>query len=243
MKAPAPWHVALIDSCGAWPQAERAVGFAPRGSAVIMQSPLADTSGHGTRIAGVLSSAPRPFRLSLAQVFSESGTTSAATLVAALDWSLEQGATLVHLSLGLLADRDELRRAIERAIGSGTLIIAAAPARGSRVFPASYPGVIEATGDARCAPGEISALAAGRFGGCPTCAGDRAGVRGGASIGAAWVSRAVLEEPPAPPAQLLVALEARARYHGRERRVSPAQAPDPPAPPGAPGPADAPCLS
>jgi hypothetical protein len=84
--------------------------------------------------------------------------------------------------------------------------------------------VIRGTGDARCAPGEISRLAASTFGGCVRAADGAPGA--GASIGAAHVSQALLRWVPAgsSPAAAVQALAAHSRYDGPERRGTPAAA-------------------
>jgi len=115
---------------------------------------------------------------------------------------------------------------VQRALDAGCIIVAATPARGASVYPAAYPGVIRATGDARCAPHELSALRPWLFGGCPRLeaasftANRRAQshASGGASIGAAWVTHAILQEPPLAAPATVEALTARAKYRGPERR-------------------------
>jgi hypothetical protein len=232
------WRVALIDSCGVAPSVAPAdaAAFAARGGSIECLPPGADPTGHGTRISQLLQQSPRPTagrsrpraRLLLAQVFTASGPTSGAVVAAAIDWAVARGAGLIHMSLGLGGDRAVLAAAVARAVATGCLLVAATPARGGPVFPAAYPGVIRATGDARCAPGEISHLGAGFFGGCPRfepTAGDAASAvepaaRGGASIGAAWVTRAVLDEAPGTGRSAAVAaLAARAAHVGPERRA------------------------
>jgi hypothetical protein len=107
------------------------------------------------------------------------------------------------------------------------------PARGAPVYPAAYPGVIRATGDARCAPHELSALRPWFFGGCPRLevasrmANGHAegGAGGGASIGAAWITRAILQEPVVAASAAVAALTARAKYRGPESRMPPVSAP------------------
>jgi hypothetical protein len=121
-----------------------------------------------------------------------------------------------------------LAAAVARAIASGCIIVASMPARGAVVYPAAYPGVIRATGDARCAPGELSCLGPGFFGACPrwTASGPASsgadaggGVRGGASAGAAWVTRNILSGPnPVTASAVVAALTASARYIGPERK-------------------------
>jgi hypothetical protein len=98
------------------------------------------------------------------------------------------------------------------------VLVAASPARGEPVYPAAYPGVVRATGDARCAPGEHSWLASAHadFG-----AHGSAGAVRGASAGCAHVSArlAALLAEGASPARALGALRERAHYTGAEHRA------------------------
>jgi hypothetical protein len=207
------WRVGLVDSGADGVPLVAARRFGGDGGPLPV---VADPTGHGTRVAALLAGHGAP-ELLLAQVFDSDRPTTAAAVAAAVDWCRAQGAGLVHLSLGLAADRALLAAAIARAVAAGCLIVAATPARGNPVYPAAYPGVIRATGDARCAPGEISRLAAATFGGCvrPGAAGGR-----GASIGAARVSRALIDSVAAGTraGAAVQALAARARYDGPERR-------------------------
>jgi hypothetical protein len=174
--------------------------------------------------------------LLLGQVFTSAGPTSGAAVAAAIDWAVERRAGLIHLSLGLAGDRAVLGLAVRRAIDAGCILVAAMPARGAPVYPAAYPGVIRATGDARCGPHELSCLEPWFFGGCPRLepashtATDRAAydhadgsdndrARGGASIGAAWVTHAILQQPTLAAPAAVDALTARAKFRGPERRT------------------------
>ena len=228
------WRVALIDGCGRWPGALCAAAFSSRGGGVEQHAPGRDPTGHGTRIANLLTEevagaeagAPpasaahgavregAPCELLLAQVFSSEAPATAAAVAAAIDWAVVNGGELLHMSIGLAADRAVLAAAVRRALAAGCIIVASTPARGRPVFPASYADVIRATGDARCASGEISILDADLFGGCP-----RYARVAGSSIGAAWVSRHIVRGPKLARAPLVAALRAGAQYVGRERRV------------------------
>ena len=236
------WRVGLIDSCGglegidaALPEQASSVAdaaaFAARDGRVERRETVADPTGHGSRIAALLLSG-RSVELLLGQVFTTAGPTSGSAVAAAIDWAVERRAGLIHLSLGLAGDRAVLRAAVQRAIDAGCILVAAMPARGAPVYPAAYPGVIRATGDARCAPHEVSALRPWFFGGCPrlglaspTADGRAANgraegrARGGASIGAAWVTHAILQQPPLAAPAAVDALTARAKYLGPERRT------------------------
>lgn len=206
------------------------MAFTDDGGQVARRDPVADPTGHGSRVAQLFTAGDAALELLLGQVFLAARAASAATVAAAIDWAVASRANLIHMSLGLGADRAVLAAAVERAVGMGCLIVAAMPARGALVYPAGYPGVIRATGDARCAPGELSHLGPWFFGGCPRFeadAQDRATTgkftgagAGGASVGAAWLTRSILQRRrPATALAAVSALSAMARYLGPERRV------------------------
>jgi len=213
------WRIGLIDSCGAFAAANATARFVATGQQVTRVECVADPTGHGTRIASIVAANANNVELVLAQVFTSSAPTSAAIIAAAVDWAVSENAQLLHLSLGLAADRPVLQAAIARAVARDILVVAAIPARGGPVFPAAYPGVIRGTGDARCQPGELSAQEPGAFGGCPRLR-VADGHRGqGASIGAAEVTRALIGSGgPEPYASVVRRLTALARYLGPESR-------------------------
>lgn len=213
------WRVGLIDSCGAWGGGAEAAAFASEGTHVGRIAPVPDPTGHGSRIAGLLTRDGSSVELLLAQVFLTARPASAAAVAAAVDWTVSRGAQLIHLSLGLAADRSILRTSIARAIDAGIVVVSAMPARGSPVYPAAYPSVIGGTGDARCDPGEVSVLGPRLFGGCARTA---EGPGGGASVGAAWVSKSLLRLPAGTRADAAIdSLRAMARHVGAERRREP----------------------
>lgn len=187
---------------------------------VVAGAAVPDTLGHaGTVAQAVLAAAPDA-RFAVAQVFFDRLVTTAAQAAAALDWLGEEGAAVVNMSFGLAADRAVLREACARATARGIILVASAPARGDPVFPAAYPGIIRVTGDARCAPGELSALDGPRADfGAPV----RAGSAAGASIGAAHVTGEIaryLSGGGDPRFDAVRAhLRGLCRYFGPERRV------------------------
>lgn len=125
----------------------------------LRQGPLeADSLGHGAAVIANLTTEAGSSRLCLAQVFGAQGQTSALQVAAAIHWLIEQDVALINLSLGLRQNRPLLRQACAAAIEAGILLCASSPAQGEPVFPASYPGVLRVTGDARCAPGQWSWL-------------------------------------------------------------------------------------
>ena len=184
------------------------------GSPAAASEPIDDPTGHGTRIAQVITEGRRDVALLLAQVFDRSARTSATAVAQAIDWCAGERAHLVHLSLGLAADRPVLAASIAHALAAGVLIVASVPARGAVPWPAAYPGVIRATGDARCTSGQWSMLGPETFGGLVTAVGGA-----GASVGAAHVTRELtLATGPCTPAVALATLAAGAQWRGAERR-------------------------
>ena len=221
-------RVALIDAGVAARHAARVAAartFRLAGERVVTEDGVAAACAgalaHGAALADVLCGPPE-VALLVARVFEHDLAASAAQLAAALDWAAEEGAQVANVSAGLREDRAPLRDAIARALARGVFVVAAAPARGSAVYPAAYEGVIRATGDARCAPGEISWLGSAHadFG-----AHARAGETRGASAGCARISAklAALLAAGVAPARAIEALRGAANYVGPERRVRTAE--------------------
>ncbi len=179
-----------------------------------------DALGHASAVArSILAVAPQA-RLVIAQIFFAKLVTTAAQAAAGLDWLAGQGVAAINMSFGLAADRAVLRDSCARAAARGVILAASAPARGEPVFPSAYPGVIGVTGDARCAPGELSALDGPRsdFG-----AHVRAGTAAGASIGTAHVTgeiaRHLAAGGDARPDAVRAHLRGLCRYFGPEHRT------------------------
>jgi hypothetical protein len=188
---------------------------------VIREASRPGPTGHGSSITRTILAAAPPTRLVVAQVFHGPLVAPPVVVAEGLRWLVTQNVRLINMSFGLAADRSVLRSACEAACRGGVVLIAAAPARGGTAFPAAYRGVLAVSGDARCAPGEVSALeiAAARFGAHPRTAD---GAAAGASAAVAWVSgtvAALLARAPQTDREgVLRHLEQTARYRGPERR-------------------------
>lgn len=196
------------------------VGVAVSGSAVERTVAHDDPVGHGTAVAQiVLSEAPQA-QLVSAQAFGGLRQADPACVAAGIDWCIEQRARIVNLSLGLVADEAVLRAACRTAIAHGAILVAACPARGGSVYPAAYPGVFAASGDARCAPGAWSVIEEHRLYGVAPFAADGL-TPGGASYAAARLSgqaaRFLAAWPAAGASEFRRWLEAGAAFRGRER--------------------------
>ena len=232
----APLLIGLLDS-GLAPELAPSVAagrrFALDGQGEVAAGPVeSDRLGHGSVLARIILEAAPQVRLLDAQVFLASIATTPAAAAAGLDWLVGAGARIVNMSFGLRHDREVLRRACAEAAAAGVILLAAAPARGAMVYPAGYPGVVKVSGDARCAPGEVSTLGGRQadFGAHPRPLSDAddAGRSGGASFAVAHLcgllAAYLAREPDADHAAALAHLDSISRYHGPERRGAGARA-------------------
>jgi subtilisin family serine protease len=196
-----------------------ALGNHVRASRAFVDGLGPDPHGHGTAVARIILHHAPGAALMDARVFAERQRTTPEAVAVGLHWLREEGARIANMSFGLRHDRAVLRGAVAAARTAGMILVASVPARGGTVYPGGYPGVIRVSGDARCAPGEISALggAPADYGACPR---DMEGRYGGASLAAAHLTgllARLLSQIDREPRALLDQL---ARYHGRERRLA-----------------------
>lgn len=179
-----------------------------------------DRLGHGTACAELIARAAPDARLLHAQVFEERPVTSADRVARAIRWLIPQ-TDLILMSLGLPADRLPLAAACAEARQAGVVLVASAPARGGPCWPAAYPGVIAASGDARCGWDDLSLLPGRRIGAwCASPEQGGAGM-GGASLAAARVAGFLAAHWTAARHDPEGWLAARATLLGAERRGVP----------------------
>jgi hypothetical protein len=206
--------VGLVDS-----GVEAALADQIAGSRCFIAEPQATRrSGHGSALARIILHHAPTARLLVAEAFGGRARSTPEAVAAGLDWLRLEKTGIVNLSFGLREDRAVLRAAVEAAVAAGMVLLAATPARGAMVFPAGYPEVIRVTGDARCAPGEISALG-GRpadFGACPRALDGKSG---GASLAVGHVTGILAAQLARGRIEPRAVLERRARFHGPERRL------------------------
>ncbi|MCY1394899.1 Minor extracellular protease Epr precursor [compost metagenome] len=189
------------------------------------QGPLqADSLGHGSAVLAAIAQRAPAAQFCVAQVFDGRGVTSALQIATAIDWLIACKVRLINLSLGLRQDRELLRQACVAAQTAGILLCASSPAQGAAVYPASYPGVLRVTGDARCEAEQWSWLDSTQadFGACVRSDNPR---QSGASLACAAFSGHVAaywsQHPHADPRQVLAWLREHASYQGPERRRVP----------------------
>lgn len=228
----APVLVGLLDS-GADADLGRCVagrrGFALDASGAVVEATAeSDDLGHGSALARIVLAAAPEARLLIARIFHHRMVTQPAVAAAGLDWLVGAGVCLVNMSFGLRHDRAVLAEACARAQARGAILLGAAAARGPAVYPGAYPGVIRVSGDARCAPEDISTLGGAQadFGAHPRPSEgfDGAGPAGGASFAVPHVcgllAALLAERPGSDRAAAWHYLEERAVHHGPERKNS-----------------------
>lgn len=214
--------VGLIDSALSTECSSQFSGYQ---SAIFNPAVGGDAPLHGSAVCSPWCQMGEHIELYNAVLFDDSLRCQQAHLIAALNWLLTSDVETVHMSLGLRQPSDELVDICQQLVAKGTLLVASAPAQGDAVYPASFFGVISASGDARCQPGQLSQLnpdgASGpQFGGCVF---SSLHPLRGASIGAGAVTAELLQQQirqakPLSCADAIKLLAAQADYRGREQR-------------------------
>jgi thermitase len=112
-----------------------------------------DPYGHGTHVAGIAAALTGngmgvaggcpACNLLIARVLDANGNTDAATLAEGIDWSANNGADVINLSLDGPAN-DTVQVAVNNASAGGTVVVAAAGNQGTTAprYPAAYSRVI-----------------------------------------------------------------------------------------------------
>jgi serine protease len=112
-----------------------------------------DDQGHGTHVAGTIAQSTNNglgaagiafhARLMPVKVLNESGFGTTADVADGIRWAAEHGAHVINLSLGGPRNSTVLQKAIDYAIGRGSVVVAAAGNTGGHVqFPGASDGVI-----------------------------------------------------------------------------------------------------
>lgn len=121
---------------------------------VNMTSNYADDYGHGTQVASVVGArvnnsfgiagiAGKSGILSV-KVLNSTGAGTYATMIQGIDYAVKQGAAVINMSIGGRTASTALKSAVDQALASGVVIVAAAGNEGSTAlsFPAAYENVI-----------------------------------------------------------------------------------------------------
>jgi hypothetical protein len=121
-----------------------------------------DRLGHGTAVTAVIREKAPLAEIHAVKVFDRDLRTEIDALLAALDWVIERGISLVNLSLGTSERRheDTLRSRVERAVGEGVLVVTALrSSEGEPLLPGSLPGVLPVELDWSCPRDEARGVA------------------------------------------------------------------------------------
>lgn len=116
-----------------------------------------DRLGHGTAAAGIIRLRAPEAELYAVKIFEARLTARIEAVVAALQWSLDQGMKVINLSLGTgnQAHRPLLEEVCQKAADQGLIIVASGEA-GRLHWPAALPMVIGVAMDPDCPPGHFS---------------------------------------------------------------------------------------
>jgi len=124
---------------------------------------LADRLGHGTAVAAAIREKSPAARLLAVKIFDRRLATSADLLARAIEWSADQGATIVNLSVGTsnAAHAERLAAAVAYATGRGAIIVSPRAVTGIDAWPGALPDVIGVVADAEidrhvCEPEQAS---------------------------------------------------------------------------------------
>jgi len=111
-----------------------------------------DCSGHGTAVAAIIAGkqsglfgftgvAPEAQILPIRQTYEPNVAGSSVKLADAIRTAVSAGARVVNVSIGVTEDSPQLRAAVQNALASDVVIVAAA-GPGSKSYPAALPGVL-----------------------------------------------------------------------------------------------------
>jgi subtilisin family serine protease len=154
--------------------------------------------GHGTFVAGVAVRAAPAAKIMPVAVLNPDGRGSTAQVAAGIRYAVDNGATVINMSLHTSTDTRVLREAVEYALSKNVVVVAAYGNEGlnqPKVFPADYPGVISAIAtdrnDQRASfsnygrPGVVAAPGVNIISAYPTA---RYAIGSGTSYSAPWVA-------------------------------------------------------
>lgn len=181
----------------------------------------AHAAAHAAAMRAAVAAGSAEARIANLVVFGDRLLTDAATVARALGRAAELAPEVVLCAFGLVRDDAEIAASCRRLVQRHILVVAAAPARGARVYPAALPGVVAVQGDARCGPETWSDLRLphAAFGATPQLAGEAA--IAGASVAAAhFAGHLAACAARVGAAHAVEEMRRRASHRGREARTA-----------------------
>lgn len=110
--------------------------------------PVIDNYGHGTAVAGIITSIPKSKNKRVdiydVKVLDDSGSGEIKDLIAGIKWAINESVDIINISLGLHEDNELLAKVIQEALEKDIIVVASAGNNyGLYVdYPAKYEGVI-----------------------------------------------------------------------------------------------------
>jgi hypothetical protein len=100
--------------------------------------------GHGTMVAGAVHLVAPTASLMPLKAFRANGEGYTSDIIRAVSFAIRRGAKVINMSFSRSTPSNELKRAINRAISQGLVVVASAgnEGQGTARYPASHPGVI-----------------------------------------------------------------------------------------------------
>ena len=116
-----------------------------------------DWLGHGTAVAAAIHEKAPPAQLLIVKIFGRQLAATIDQLVMGLEWSLDQGADFINLSLGTSNEKHQarLQPSIDRSIRMGSRIVSARQIGSQPCFPGSMLGVLGVEADASISRDQI----------------------------------------------------------------------------------------
>ena len=117
---------------------------------VVFLDDHADCAGHGTACAGIIRKKAPDATLYSVQIFDASLMADGRTLIAAIQWCIDNEMDVVNLSLGTtdVTFKESLQKVCRKAVDAGVILVAAESNEGGESYPAVFPEVIGVTGGA-----------------------------------------------------------------------------------------------
>ena len=117
---------------------------------VVFLADHADCAGHGTACAGIIRKKALDAMLYSVRIFDASLIADRRTLIAAIQWCIDNEMDVVNLSLGTtdVTFKESLQKVCRKAVDAGAILVAAESNDGHESYPAVFSEVIGVTGGA-----------------------------------------------------------------------------------------------
>lgn len=108
-----------------------------------------DCAGHGTACAGIILKKAPETRLYSIRIFDETLSANGQSLIAAIQWAIDQEMDIINLSLGTtdVAHKEAIAEVCQKSTDKGIILISADHNSGLPSYPSHLPNVIGVTGD------------------------------------------------------------------------------------------------